>query len=60
MKRRDSYGNDLKKGDFIKTDRGVVLEIIEINGELYIKNPGNGQVNHIDVLNINFKKIEKE
>ena len=56
---RDSEGVKIKPGDFIKTERGVVLEVIEINNELYIKNSGNGQVNHIDIISINFKKIPK-
>jgi len=55
---KDSNGKIIKAGDKIKTERGVELDIIEKNGELYIKNSGNGQVSHLDILNVNFYRLD--
>jgi len=54
---KDSNGKNIKDGDKIKTERGVELDIVEKDGELYMKNSGNGQISHLDILNIPFYRL---
>ena len=51
---KDSNGKVVKVGDIIKTDRGVVLEITDVNGNLYMLNSGNGQQSSLDIIIVNF------
>jgi len=57
---RDRYNTVVKNGDFIKTDRGVELEIVEVEGVLFYKNSGNGQQRKLEDLNVDFTVLEDE
>ena len=51
---KDSHGKTVKVGDTIKTDRGVELEITDVNGSLYMLNIGNGQESSLDIISVDF------
>jgi len=57
---KDEFGNKVKHDDTIKTERGVVLSIVEDDGILYMINSGNNQRSPLSSLNIDFWIQEKE
>ena len=56
----DSNGRVITNGDKIKTIRGVELDIVEEDGNLYMLNSGNGQKSLLSRINIDFYVIDLE
>lgn len=56
----DSNGKLVKAGDTIKTSRGVELEIVDVDGELYMSNSGNNQKSPLKIINVDFFIIEED
>ena len=56
----DSNGKLVKAGDTIKTSRGVELEIVDVDGELYMSNSGNDQKSPLKIINVDFFIIEED
>ncbi len=57
---KDSNGKLVKNGDQIKTTRGVVLDIVEIEGILYMRNSGNGRKSPLSIIDIDFYILEDD
>ena len=57
---KDRNNTTVKNGDVIKTNRGVELEIVEVDGELYYKNSGNGQKSKLENLNVEYTILNEE
>jgi len=55
---RDMHGEQIKHGDTIKTERGVVLDIIFDVDDFYFINSGNGQRNSLSFLDVGFSILK--
>jgi len=50
----------VKDGDILKTKFGVILEVIEKDGILYLKNKLGGTVSHFSNLVVPFEIIKED
>jgi len=55
----DSKNNKIKNGDYIQTERGAVLQVLEKNNEFYIKNEFSDSMSLLSFLRLSFTKVNK-